>query len=155
MNDSSKRDFIKSTGTAAAALALTAMTGEANTASVHEINALTPTSEQLKAFAQLPDEGPVVMLNLLKFKSNGAAEYARYAAGIAPLLKKLGARIIFSGRAEFCFIGHGDWDAVALVEYPRRKTLLQMVMMLEYQAIHHHREAGLAGQINYALVQTA
>lgn len=153
MNDSSKRDFIKSTGAAAAALALTAMTGDANT-SIHEINALTPTSEQLKAFAQLPDEGPVVMLNLLKFKPNGAAEYAKYAAGIAPILKKLGARIIFSGRAEFCFIGHGDWDAVALVEYPRRKTLLQMVMMPEYQAIHPHREAGLAGQINYALVQT-
>ena len=42
---------------------------------------------------------------------------------------------------------------VALVQYPRKKTLLQMSMSPEYQAIHHHREAGLQGQINYAVIQ--
>jgi uncharacterized protein (DUF1330 family) len=153
--EKSKREFIKGTGAAAGALAMAAMMGEPGGVSVHEINALTPTSEQLKAFSQLPDDGPVVMLNLLKFKPNGgAAEYAKYSAGVIPILKKLGGRVIFSGKAEFCFIGQANWDAIALVEYPRRKTLMQMVMSPEYQAIHHHREAGLEGQINYAIVQT-
>ena len=42
-----------------------------------------------------------------------------------------------------------------LVQYPRKKTLFQMAMSPEYQAIHRHREAGLEGQINYAVLQTS
>ena len=41
-----------------------------------EINAMSPTEEQMKAFLALPDS-PVVMVNLLKFKADGGAqEYA-------------------------------------------------------------------------------
>lgn len=117
-------------------------------------NALLPTPEQMQAFLALPDEEPIVMVNLLKFKPDGgAAEYAKYAAGIEPILKKIGARILFSGKAQFCLIGQADWDAVALVQYPRKKSLFEMAMSAEYQAIHPFREAGLAGQINYAVVQ--
>ena len=32
---------------------------------------VTPTQEQMKAFAELPDEGPIYMLNLIKFKPDG------------------------------------------------------------------------------------
>ncbi len=107
----------------------------------------------MQAFARLPDDTPVVMVNLLKFKPNGgAAEYAKYAAGVEPILKKLGAKILFAGKCQFCLIGHADWDMVALVQYPRKKTLVQMAMSPEYRAIHHHREAGLQGQVNYAVV---
>ena len=59
---------------------------------------------------------------------------------------------MFSGKTQFCLIGQADWDMVALVQYPRKKTLLQMSISPEYRAIHHHREAGLQGQINYAVV---
>ncbi|HVU87608.1 MAG TPA: DUF1330 domain-containing protein [Gemmataceae bacterium] len=117
-------------------------------------NALLPTPEQMQAFLELPDDQPIVMVNLLKFKPDGgAAEYAKYAAGVEPILAKIGAKILFSGDARFCLIGQADWDAVALVQYPRAKSLFEMAMSPEYQAIHHHREAGLAGQINYAVVQ--
>ena len=94
------------------------------------------------------------MVNLLKFKPDGgAAEYAKYGAGVMKLLKKIGARIIFSGQASVCLIGNADWDAVALAEYPNKMALINMVQSAEYQAIHHHREAGLAGQVNYAVIQ--
>ncbi len=117
-------------------------------------NALLPTPSQLAAFLALPDDAPIVMVNLLKFKPDGGqAEYAKYAAGIQPILEKLGAKILFSGKAEFCLIGHADWDMVALVQYPRKKTLFQMSTLPEYRAIHPHREAGLEGQINYAVAQ--
>ncbi len=119
------------------------------------VNALLPTPEQMQAFLALPDEEPIVMVNLLKFKPDGgAAEYAKYAAGIEPILKKIGARVLFAGNAQFCLIGQADWDAVALVQYPRKKSLFEMAMSPEYQAIHPFREAGLAGQINYAVVQS-
>ncbi len=118
------------------------------------IDALLPTPGQLQAFMALADDSPIVMVNLLKFKPDGGqAEYAKYAAGIEPILEKLGAKLLFSGKAEFCFIGQADWDMVALVQYPRKKTLLQMAASPEYRAIHHHREAGLQGQINYAVSQ--
>jgi len=95
-----------------------------------------------------------VMVNLLKFKPDGGAdEYAKYAAGIGPLLQNVGAKILFSGQASACLIGNGDWDAVALVEYPSPAALFQMTSTEEYQALHQHREAGLEGQVNYAVLQ--
>jgi haloalkane dehalogenase len=116
--------------------------------------ALLPTPAQMQEFLALPDDHPIVMVNLLKFKSNGGpAEYAKYAAAIQPILDKIGAKVLFAGKAEYCLIGKADWDMVALVQYPHKKTLLQMSMSSEYRAIHHHREAGLIGQINYAVAQ--
>jgi uncharacterized protein (DUF1330 family) len=120
----------------------------------HEINALLPTPEQNQEFMAMESDGPIVMVNLLKFKPNGgAAEYAKYSTGVAPLLEKVGGRVLFSGAAKYCWIGNADWDAVALVEYPHREALMEMIALPEYQAIHHHREAGLEGQVNYAVAQ--
>lgn len=153
-----RRDFLGATGMAAGALAL----GSAAAIDAHGADqppagatiALLPTAGQLQAFLALPDDSPIVMVNLLKFKPNGGeAEYAKYAAGVQPILEKLGAKLLFSGKAQFCLIGQADWDHVALVEYPRKKTLLAMSIMPEYRAIHHHREAGLLGQINYAVAR--
>ena len=147
---------MKGTGMVAGALAVGSAIG-ASDAVAHEveINAMGPTPEQLQEFLALPD-GPIVMVNLLKFKPDGGAdEYAKYAQKVRPILKNIGARFIFSGSARVCLIGTGDWDMVALVEYPDRMALIEMSRSEEYQAIHHHRAAGLAGQINYAVVQDA
>lgn len=149
-HDTSRRDFMKVGGVATAAATAT-LVGEA--AHAVEINAVSPSPEQLQQFLALPVDGPVVMLNLLKFKPGGQAEYLKYGAAVQPLLAENGARMIFSGRAEFCLIGHADWDMVALVEYPSRQALITMTTSEAYQAIHHHREAGLEGQVLYALVQ--
>ena len=159
-NKKTRRDFLKGTGAAAGAVAIASAAGQAKASDDTDeetpaaINALLPTPEQMQRFLALPDEGPIVMVNLLKFKPDGGqAEYAKYAAGVAPILEKLGAKVLFAGQAEHCLIGNADWDMVALVEYPRKKTLMQMSLSPEYRAIHHHREAGLEGQVNYAVVQ--
>ncbi len=149
-----RRDFIRGTGMAAGTIAVSAAFG-GNTAYAHEveINAMGPTPEQMREFMSLPD-GPIVMVNLLKFKPDGGAEeYGKYGEKIRPILKRIGARILFSGEAKVCMIGAGDWDMIALVEYPDKMALIQMSRSEEYQAIHHHRAAGLEGQINYAVVQ--
>lgn len=118
-----------------------------------EINAMSPTDEQMKAFLALPDK-PVVMVNLLKFKADGGAEqYAKYGTAIQPCLKKVGAKLLFAGQAMSCLIGNGDWDMVALMEYPNPAALIEMLNTDEYQAAHVHREAGLEGQVNYAVMQ--
>jgi uncharacterized protein (DUF1330 family) len=155
-----RRGFLTGVGVVAGSVAFAARESlgnedDAKAATVPATNALQPTPDQMQEFLALPDDQPIVMVNLLKFKPNGgAAEYAKYAVAIQPILEKIGAKIIFSGNAHYCLIGQADWDAVALVQYPRKKTLFQMAMSREYQAIHHHRDAGLQGQINYAVLQT-
>jgi uncharacterized protein (DUF1330 family) len=149
-----RRDFIRGTGIATGAIAIgSAMVGEKAYAHEIEINAMGPTPEQMQQFLALPD-GPIVMVNLLKFKPDGGAEeYGKYGAKIRPILERIGARILFSGDAKVCMIGAGDWDTIALVEYPDKMALVRMSQSADYQAIHHHRAAGLEGQINYAVVQ--
>lgn len=118
-----------------------------------EINAVLPTPAQMQEFLALPDS-PVLMVNLLKFKPDGGAEeYAKYMTGVRPVLKKFGARIVISGEAATCLIGNGDWDMIALVEYPSPSVFFEMVNSDEYQAVHVHRDAGLKGQVLYAVLQ--
>ena len=146
-----RRGFLVAAGTTAGALAM----GYVNGAEAQEtlpINAMGPTPEQMQAFLALPEE-PIVMVNLLKFKPGGAEAYGRYAQAVGPLLQKVEAKSLFAGRAATCLVGNGDWDMIALVEYPKPQALVDMATSEEYQAIHHHREEGLEGQVNYAVVQ--
>jgi uncharacterized protein (DUF1330 family) len=89
-------------------------------------------------------EGPVVMLNLLAFKPDGGAErYAEYGEAVAPLLAGVGGRIIFAGAVSRALIGDGEWDLVAIAEYPTRQAFLDMIGSPEYQAVAHMRTEAL------------
>jgi uncharacterized protein (DUF1330 family) len=96
------------------------------------------------------DGSPVVMLNLLAFKPDGGRErYGEYGAAVAPLLEKVGGRIVFVGPSAAPLLGSDAWDLVALVEYPTRQAFLEMIGSAEYQAIAHLRtEALAAGELH-------
>ena len=90
-------------------------------------------------------DGPVVMLNLLALKPDGGrARYEQYGAAVAPLLARVGGRILYAGEAVPPLLGDGRWDLVALVEYPSRQAFLDMIGSPEYQAIAHLRTEALA-----------
>ena len=90
------------------------------------------------------EESPVVMLNLLSFKPDGGRErYEEYGAAVAPILEKLGGRIVFLGESALALLGDGSWDSVVLVEYPTRGAFLEMIASPEYQAIAHLRTEAL------------
>lgn len=94
---------------------------------------------------RVSDGSPVVMLNLLSFKPNGGRErYMEYGAAVAPLLEKVGGRIVFAGEPATALLGDDSWDLVALVEYPTRQAFLDMIGSAEYQAIGHLRTEALA-----------
>jgi len=114
------------------------------------MSAIRPNPAAFQELAASKDEGPVVMLNLLKFKEradsgdvSGRESYNRYGRDVKPMVEALGGRIIWHGRADQLLIGEEDWDAVALVEYPSRKAFLEMAMSKQMGDIHHNREAGL------------
>ena len=108
-------------------------------------SAITPNLDQFQALAAAPDEGPVVMLNLLKFKEGGADTYLRYGDAAIGMVEERGGRVLWSGRAEQVLIGDpaADWDVVVLVEYPSRAAFIEMVSSPEYLEAHADREAGL------------
>ena len=90
------------------------------------------------------DDGPVQMLNLLDFKKPGGAErYAEYSAAVAPLLEKIGARVLYAGSSTGALIGPSEWDLVAVVEYPTRRAFLEMTSSPEYLEIAHLRTESL------------
>jgi uncharacterized protein (DUF1330 family) len=112
--------------------------------------AITPNPEQFAELTAAPDTGPVVMINLLKFKaeeggSSGAEAYARYGVRAAEMVAERGGRLLWAGRVEQVLIGdpQEDWDLAVLVEYPSRKTFIEMVTSPEYLEAHAEREAGL------------
>jgi uncharacterized protein (DUF1330 family) len=113
---------------------------------------ITPNRAQFEQLAAAPDEGPVVMLNLLKFKeraddgtASGAQAYGRYGDAAIEMIEARGGKVIWSGRGEQILIGDPteDWDVVLLVQYPDRKAFIEMVTTPEYDAAHKHREEGL------------
>ena len=110
------------------------------------MSAITPNPDQFRELATSPDEGPVVMLNLLKFKEgDGAREYDAYGQSAMKMVAEGGGRVLYMGRYDQTLIGDVSekWDAIALVEYPSRKAFIEMVSRKDYQQAHTHREAGL------------
>lgn len=107
---------------------------------------IEPTPEQLRSFAESPDVGPIVMVNLLRYDGErGRARYAEYATAVTPLIREAGGRIVYRGDVGPDVIGDDGWDEVILVEYPDRKRFLGVLQSQAYQAIAHLRNEGLKG----------
>lgn len=107
---------------------------------------IEPTAAQISALTAGGD-GPVVMLNLLRFKPDGGLEsYQAYGAGVLPILGRIGAEVVWQGAPGSVVIGDDDadrWDLVVLVRYPSRQVFLGMATSEDYQAIAHHRTEAL------------
>lgn len=110
-------------------------------------------------------DGPIVMVNLLKFREranypedhpdhgaglSGREAYQRYAEAVTRILPDYGGRPLWAGDVTFLALGRVEelWDEIALVEYPDRAALWAMSTSPEWMAAAVHRSAGLAGQLN-------
>lgn len=123
--------------------------------------ATTPRPEQQQLFAERAPNGPIFMLNLLKFRDaaayadgresnlTGAQAYALYGAAVGKIIHGLGGRLVWGGSANVLVIGDGElqWDQVAIVEYPSMAAFTGMTASDDYQEIHVHRDAGLEHQL--------
>ena len=121
-----------------------------------------PDPAQASAFFGVENTRPLVILNLLKFKSKanypdgrnngmtGREAYSIYGAVVHHCRAQVGGRVLYSGDVDGIFIGHVDglWDAVALAYYPHPQAMLEMVALPDYRGIEVHRFAGLAGQLS-------
>jgi uncharacterized protein (DUF1330 family) len=96
-----------------------------------------PTGKDLKHFLADDPGGPVVMLNLLRYKDGAREQYEEYARRIRPFLDDLGAEIIYVGDLSTVLVAPSDhdWDAILLVRYPSRQAFSSMVADPNYQEI--------------------
>ena len=122
------------------------------------MSGIRPNKEQFIELMNAPDEGPVVMLNLLKFKkSGGSKEYGKYGDSVVPMVEERGGKVLWLGKVQQTLIGDlnaDDWDAIALVQYPSRKAFIDMATSKEYDAAHEHREGGLEKTVLLACNET-
>lgn len=154
-NEKSRRDFMKGSGAAAGTMALASIFAGKMPVEAHEVNGLNPTPETLQQLLNLDHDGPVVMVNLLKFKPNGGeAEYAKYIHGAESLLEEMNMRVLFFGFGLMTLIGDAYWDAIALAEYPDKAGLMRLATHPKMREFGHHRAAGLESQINFVVYQT-
>ncbi len=117
-----------------------------------------PTRDSLAALAGLPDDGALLMLNLLRFRDQaaypegsphgactGREAYARYGGAAMPHLRSVGAGVELDAPAELSVIGPAaEWDEVLLVRYPSLAAFLRMLADPGYRAATVHRTAALA-----------
>ena len=110
-------------------------------------NVLEPTPEQITALAARPADAPVVMVNLLQFRTPGGVErYLRYGQAVTPHLDRVGAKIRYAGAGPSVVVGDGErpwWDAIVIVEYPSPAAFIDMVSAEDYREVHVHREEAL------------
>lgn len=120
-----------------------------------------PRDDQIEALTQSTEDGPIVMVNLLRFREHaayapdcaeaaerlsGRAAYQRYGATALACVLESGGAIVWGERQELVMIGGPDdvWDEVMCVRYPSRAAFLEMTARPDYRAALYHREAGLA-----------
>jgi uncharacterized protein (DUF1330 family) len=99
------------------------------------------------AFLAGDEDAPIVMLNLLRFAPDGGRDqYLKYLKMAEPILTRFGAKILFGGDG-LPVLTTGDeqgWDAVVLVQYPRRSVFKAMVDDPEYQVAFKVGQAAIA-----------
>jgi uncharacterized protein (DUF1330 family) len=122
---------------------------------------IDPTRDQVRALRDHGRDGPVVMMNLLKFREtahyppeagvqpcSGKEAYDRYQHAFTVAVGAISqAEVIYDGPCEQLFIGEAgsatDWDKLLLVRYPSRQHFLAMMADDAYRAALVHRYAGL------------
>ena len=115
---------------------------------------IMPTEDQFKQLMSQEYKGPIVMVNLLKFKPDGGAEsYRKYYEGTKELMMgKAITRAVYRGDGLMTVIGGEEWDEIALYEYPSIEVFIEMNRNKEYQALVHYRTDALLDSRLYCTI---
>jgi len=122
-------------------------------------SSIDPTADQVRAFRDAGPDGPVMMLNLLKFREranypagsphascSGPEAYSRYRTAFVEIVGDVSrAEVVWEGHVDRPFIGDAtqDWDKCLLVRYPSRQHFLAMMSNAAYREALVHRYASL------------
>ncbi len=133
----------------------------------HNANGQPPNDahirNRLNALESNPDDQPVVLLRLLKFKGDADREsYQRYLNVSVARIRELGGEVIFYGKAkpfEIDFAGSKKvfgfrpcpWDRILLERYRSRKDLRRLGESEDYRKATIHLQGNVEKTVVYAL----
>lgn len=97
------------------------------------------------------EDGPIFMVNLMKYHE--VAQYAGEEASISgreaddkynpsSILNKIGADIMLAADVRTTVLGV-DWDRIAIVRYPTRRSFIDMQTRKDFGEKHVHKNAGM------------
>lgn len=113
------------------------------------------TKETWSAFKSDDRPGPIHMLNLIRLRdradyqdgrsATGMDAYSEYSRVSAPVLKRLGGRIVWRGGFELMMVGPSVevWDICFIAEYPSVEAFTEMMRDPVYREAMTHRQAGV------------
>jgi uncharacterized protein (DUF1330 family) len=116
---------------------------------------IDPSKEQFAVFKDLPREGAIHMLNLIRLRAQAAYADGRAATGLEayraygretmPIIQRLGAKQFWVGKFEQTLIGPAEerWDVVFIMEYPSADAMIAMLRDPEYRQAVVHRQAAV------------
>ena len=106
---------------------------------------ILPAGERIQQLLAQDHKGPVVMVNLLKFKPDGGKEmYQKYYEGTRELMMgKAITRAVYRGDGLQPVIGDEEWDEIALYEYPSIQAFIEMGQDKDYLEIGKLRTEAL------------
>jgi uncharacterized protein (DUF1330 family) len=120
---------------------------------------IEPAQEMLSSLAARPDDGPLVALNLNRYRKramypdgtpdadvSGRAAYLRYGMIAVQAIASVGGRVLWAADAEEVAIGcaHDRYDEVVAVWYPSRAAFLRLPEHPGYlEAMELHRRASI------------
>jgi hypothetical protein len=122
---------------------------------------IDPTAEQVRALRDVPDDRPITMVNLPKFRPearyddgdeapcSGREAYARYKKSFAKTVGAVSqAQVLLHGAVQQVFVGvagqpESDWDEVLVVRYPPRQHFPAMMADSADREALRPRYAGL------------
>lgn len=116
---------------------------------------IDPDKEQFAIFKDLPRQGVIHMLNLVRLReraayvdgrdASGLEAYRAYGRDSAAVFQRVGGRQFWIGRFEQTLIGPRDerWDIVFIAEYPSADAFIEMLRDPQYREAVHHRQAAV------------
>lgn len=101
------------------------------------------TQDQINTLMEsFPENVPLTMVNIIRFRDKtpgqnetGAAAFGRYANAVTPLMKKVGAVVLWSGLVRSVYSGDptNQPHMVSLVKYPSTAKFLELIQDPLYQ----------------------
>lgn len=126
-----------------------------------------PTQEQLEAYLALPQDEPVVMLNMLTFKQQATGDHEggsardavmEYSRAMRGFVEAHGGSFVLAADVDLQLIGEGGehFDFVGIMRYPSRARFLELAGDPEIAAtIGKHRDDGLESQWLLTMTEVA
>jgi uncharacterized protein (DUF1330 family) len=121
---------------------------------------INPDEQQLRALLASDEKGPLQFVNLLSYHArarypeghdlaqaglSGAEAYGRYGAvALDHVVRRGGTLTLYNDVLQVLIGATGQWDQIAVMEYPEIDSFVDMIRDTEYQAGLVHRDAGLA-----------